>query len=176
MVDEPGAPVHGTFTFDPREKDLGFDVETHVASLRALKRVPLPVAGSASVKVNGSLRAGKLDARVSARAGGIHAAPGAVALESGGVDAHVTGHLDALQVDATASGSGLQAGFYAWEGVTAHVRGPLLGPRVDATLDAGGGDVADGLGRGGRRQTSRSATSRSTSSATGARWAGGWPR
>jgi translocation and assembly module TamB len=145
-VDEQGAPVHGTFTFDPKAKNLGFAVEARVASLRGLKRVPLPVDGNATVKVTGSLRDGSLDARVTARAGGIRAAPGAVALESGGVDGHLTGPLGALQVDASVWGSGLQAGFYAWEGVKAHIRGPLLAPRVDATLDSGNGEALTASG------------------------------
>jgi translocation and assembly module TamB len=131
-VDEPGAPVHGTFTFDPAARDLGFDVEGKVPSLRGVARLKLPVDGSATVSVKGSLRDGTLDAAVTARAGGVHAETGAVALESGGVDARVKGKLDALEVDATIVGSGVQAGFYSWQDVTAHVRGPVQAPRIDA--------------------------------------------
>jgi translocation and assembly module TamB len=142
QVSEIGAPLHGTFTADPATQDVAFEVDTTVASLRKIARVAIPVDGGGSVKVKGTLDHGKIDARVSARVSGIRA-PGAVALESAGVDARFTGPIDkptALNVDATVWGSGLQAGFYSYEKVTAHATGPLLSPHVEAKLDAGAGE------------------------------------
>jgi translocation and assembly module TamB len=136
-VDEAGAPLHGTFSFDMRNKKLGFEAETRVADLRGIRRVKVPVDGSATVKVKGTLEGRALDARVSAHLDGIRAS-GGVALAGGAIEARVKGPVDApgaLGVDATVSGSGLQAGYLSWERVSAHAAGPLFAPEVDAALD-----------------------------------------
>ncbi len=137
-VAEVGAPMKGTFSFSARD-GLRFAVEAGVASLRAVRRLGLPMDGGGTVEVEGGLLHGVLDAQVKARADGVRG-PGSVALASGGVDGRVQGPLDALQVDATAWGSGLHASYYSWEKVLAHVRGPLMAPRVDAALDGGDGE------------------------------------
>jgi len=144
-VDEIGAPLAATVAVDA-QGGVDFDVTAKVASLRAVPRLALPVDGSGTVDVKGTLRDGVLDAHVKARAEGVRA-PGSVALTSAGVDARVHGPLAALQVDATVSGKGLRASSYAWDTALIHVRGPLLAPRVDAVLDEGNGDSVSTSGQ-----------------------------
>jgi translocation and assembly module TamB len=143
-VDEPGAPTTATFTMNPAQ-GLRFEVDSNARSLRAIRRLGLPLDGSARVKVAGTLKDGALDATVSGRVGSIRA-PGEVELSDASIDGRVRGPLAGLSVDATVRGKGARAGRYAFDGVEAHASGTLGGAgglRVETRLDNKDGESVE---------------------------------
>ena len=140
-VSEQGAPTSAVFSFE-RATGLRFEVDSRVASLRAITRLRAPLGGSASVKVTGTLRGeglGTLDATVTGRVSALRA-PGGVELDDARVEGRVHGPLAKLNVEAQVTGRGLRASGYAFEKVDVHARGPVTALRLETTLDAGGGE------------------------------------
>jgi translocation and assembly module TamB len=143
-VNEAGVPAHATFSVDPKA-GVRFDVSARAASLRGIRRVPLPVDGAADVRVTGGLKDGVLDAKVSGNVGRVRA-NGGVERDDGHVEARVRGPLAKLDVDATVTGKGVRAGSYAWETITAHASGPVTAPRVETTLEGKDGEALSASG------------------------------
>lgn len=132
---EEGAPIDATITLSP-DNALRFEATADVASLRAIPRLVLPVDGAAQVRVDGTLKAGVIDARVSALYSGLRAQGGAE-VGHGGLDGHISGSTaapDSIDLDATLWGRDLKASGYAFDRLNARARGPLLRPQVAATL------------------------------------------
>jgi translocation and assembly module TamB len=137
-VHETGAPATASVTFD--KEGLRFEASVDVPSIHAYPRVKLPVTGAAQVQVAGVFRDGVLDAKVRGRYSGV-TAPGGVSVDGGTIEGHVTGPVDALEVDAAVAARGVRASDYAWQTVRVTARGPVMAPRVDALLDEGNGQT-----------------------------------
>lgn len=135
-VYEDGVPAKATFSVE--KKVVSFEVEAAAKSLGAIRRVRLPLGGSARVKVKGTFADGALDASAVARVDKL-TAPGEVALEYADVNAHLAGPVDKLVLrSARVSGGPTRAATQAWKTVEVEASGPLDGAlSVSTLLDAG---------------------------------------
>ena len=146
-VSEQGAPTRAVFSFD-RPTGLRFEVDSRVASLRAITRLRAPLDGAARVKVTGTLGGAALDtldARITGRVGALRA-PGGVELDDATVEGRVHGPVTKLDVEASVTGRGLRAGGYAWEKVAVKASGPVTALRVQTKLEGGGGESIEASG------------------------------
>jgi translocation and assembly module TamB len=132
---EDGAPTDAVFALSPGGA-LAFDLTSDVASLRAIPRLQLPVDGSATVRVKGTLHAGVIDAKVNALYSGFRA-PGGASIGHGGLDGHLNGSTaqpGAIDLDATLWGRNMTASGYTFDRINARAKGPALHPQLTATL------------------------------------------
>jgi len=132
---EDGMPIEGAFTRMP-DGGVRFVARSEIPSIARAPRIAGTVDGSARVRVEGTVRGEALEARFEGAVGGLRTGS-ALALGSGRVEGRLRGPLDALEVDASLSGSDLRAGEYAFEGVRVRAAGKLTEPRVEATLTDG---------------------------------------
>jgi translocation and assembly module TamB len=131
-VHEAGMPLDGWFDVLP-DGMVRFQVSTEVASLRAVPRIAAPVDGSGRLAIRGTVKEGELDARVRASFAGVRA-PGDVSLAGAHIDGRVHGPFAKLNVNASVSGTDLEAGGYAFDKLLVSASGPVTSPWVRATL------------------------------------------
>jgi translocation and assembly module TamB len=135
FVHEEGAPLSGWVDVLP-DGTVRFKANTAIESIRRVPRIAAPVDGSARVAVQGTVKDGALDARVSGSLAGIRA-PGDVELASATVNGRVYGPFEALKVNAGVEGSFLRAGSYLFDRMSVHASGPVTAPWVRTTLASG---------------------------------------
>ncbi|WP_437892809.1 translocation/assembly module TamB domain-containing protein [Sorangium sp. So ce124] len=133
---EPGAPIDAAVSLLPGGQGLRFAATADIPAIAAAPRLAGSVDGAGRVRVEGSLRAGALDARVEGAFAGLRAGPD-VALASARVAGRVSGPIDALSIDASLSGKEALAGGHTLDEVTAQISGPLASPKLRATITDG---------------------------------------
>ena len=133
-IHEPGAPTQATFS-TAKDGAVRFDVTASVPSLAKVPRIPASarLGGAATVRAEGVVRGGSLEANVTGTVHGFRAGP-SVAVRRADVRGRLSGPFATLGVDATVTADSAGFGGYGVQTATVRVTGPVVRPHVRASL------------------------------------------
>lgn len=144
-AEEPGMPISGAILVNP-DGAVQFDASTSIASFDQAPRLRGSVHGSARVRVAGLYRDEQLDARVDATGSSLRL-PGDIEIQRANVKGRVTGPLAELRLEASGTGSGVQALDYRFDHVSGHARGTLRDLAASVKIESRDGSALSAAGR-----------------------------